>query len=128
MKRLLSFLLILALLFSLCGCGMVNVSGDGEAVLRFVYGEESISQPLTPDEAKQVAAIFHHEWLLSDAPSCGFGEDISITIDGQVFAIARDNCGIIQHCDSGRYLFVSGEEIASIHALFEQRGGYFPCI
>jgi len=127
-KRLLSFLVIFALLLSLCGCGMVTVSGDGEAVLRFVYGEENIFQVLTPEEAEQVAEIFDQKILLTDSPSCGFDEDISITIDGQVFAVARDNCGIIQHCDSGRYFPVSEEDISFIHDLFEQYGGDFPCI
>lgn len=128
MKRLLCFLLSLALLLSLFGCGMVTVRGDGEAVLRFVYGEESLSQVLTPEEVEQMAERFDQKILLTDSPSCGFDEDISITIDGQVFAVARDNCGIIQHRDSGRYFSVSEEDIAFIHALFEQYGGDFPCI
>ena len=116
------FPLLMPVLTSLSFCG------DGEAVLRFVYGEDSISQVLTPEEVEQVAEIFDQEILLTDSPSCGFDEDISITIDGQVFAVARDNCGIIQHCDSGRYFSVSEEDIAFIHALFEQYGGDFPCI
>lgn len=128
MKRFLCFCLSLLLLLSLCGCGTVNVSGEGEAVLRFVYGDKGISQPLTPEEAGQVASILDHEILLPDSPSCGFDENISISMDGQVFALARDGCGIIQHCDSGRYLFVSDKEISAIHALFARYGGYFPCI
>ena len=58
---------------------------------------------------------------------CGCGM-VNVSSDAQVFAIAFDTCNTVLHYASLRYFSVSQEDLAYLHALFEQYGGYFPCV
>ena len=63
-----------------------------------------------------------------DNPSCGFSEDISITIGGNTFALACDRCGIVKNCTTGKYISISDAERDILEKLFTGRGGKFPCV
>ena len=131
MKRLLTVLIILVILFSLCSCSKTSVSKNSEVTLTFIYGEKNIRVTLEDDEAEKVIDILNgnnYDPISSGVPSCGFDKNISLQIGGRTFAIACDTCNCIQDLGNLRYFDISKEDMEYIHSLFEKYGGYFPCI
>ena len=129
MKRIFAILLILVLLLSACGTTSVN---QGEAVtLTFIYCDQNIQVELKSEEAQKVIDILDgnsYDPVFAGTPSCGFDENISLKVGGQVFAIACDTCNYVQAVDGARYFSISQTDMEYIHALFAQYGGYFPCV
>ena len=131
MKRLLTVLIILVVLFSLCSCSETSVSKNSEVTLTFIYGEKNIRVTLEDDEAEKVINILNgnnYDPVSFGVPSCGFDKNISLKIGGRTFAIACDTCNCIQDLGNLRYFDIPKEDLEYIHSLFEKYGGYFPCI
>jgi|GEM_PF-818113 len=135
MKRLFAILVILSVVFSVCGCSKADngtsVSKDADITLTFVYGDKDIHVTLEDEEADKVIDILDgNEYAPRSAgtPSCGFDENISLTADGRVFAIACDDCNCIQDLGNQRYFDISDENMDYIRSLFENNGGHFPCV
>ncbi len=130
MKRFISAFLVLVALF-LCGCTQTSVSEGEDVVLTFVYMEADIRVTLETEEAEKVISILDgndYDSIGSGIPSCGFDENISLTVDGRVFAVACDTCNYLQDMGNYRYFSIPKEDMAYIHSLFQKYGGYFPCI
>ena len=131
MKRFFAVLMILVVLFLICGCSKTSVNKNSDVVLTFVYEEENISVILEDDEAGKVINILNgnnYGPFSFGVPSCGFDKNISLEVGGQTFAIACDTCNCIQDLSNLRYFNIPKEDMEYIHSLFEQYGGYFPCI
>lgn len=131
MRRILSVLLVLAVLIGCTGCDRTSVDAHGEVILRLCNEEKDICMALSGDEAQKVISILdgkRYASSLSGVPACGFDPDISLQIGDQVYAIARDTCGILQDMTKARFFSVPEEDMAYIHTLFESYGGYFPCV
>ncbi len=130
MKRFISAFLVLVALF-LCGCTQTSVSEGEDVVLTFVYMEADIRVTLETEEAEKVISILDgndYASIGSGIPSCGFDENISLTVDGRVFAVACDTCNYLQDMGNYRYFSIPKEDMAYIHSLFQKYGGYFPCV
>jgi hypothetical protein len=131
MKRVFCILLALVMVALLCGCGRTRVSSGAQVTLNFVYADQDIHMVLPEEEAARVIEILDgkaYDPIGSGTPSCGFSKDISLSVDGHVYAIARDTCAGFQDMGNLRYATISQEQIGYIHSLFEKYGGYFPCI
>lgn len=132
MKRLAAFVCILVFMFSISACGQVSVSTNAQVTLRFVYEDKDIHVTLDDSEAARVIDILNGgEYDLSvlvGAPSCGFNENVALAVGDRRFAIACDTCNCIQDLGNFLYFYISREDMAYIHALFEKYGGYFPCV
>ena len=131
MKRCFVIFVVLAVLFSLCGCSETHAADHGDVTLTFVYGEENIQVILEADEAEKVIDILdgkRYDPVFSGVLSCGFDRDISLSVAGQTFAIACDSCNCVQDLGNLRYFEIPQEDMEYIHALFEKYGGYFPCV
>ena len=131
MKKFLCFLLIVAVLVSVTGCIPIrhrqNASGQ---VVYAVYGVE-LRDELTEQEVAAVVEILNGkvpEISLLSTPSCGFSSDIAIIIDGTPYALAMDQCGVLQNCITLHYITISDAERAVLEDIFARRGGEFPCI
>ena len=110
------------------GC---SAAASTEATLTFICNDENISVTLTAEETARLAEILSRkkaEPLFGGVPSCGFTADVSITVSGTKYAIACDTCNSIRNCATLRCYTVKERDMAYIHALFENYGGYFPCI
>ena len=133
MKRYWCILLVVCVAFSLLlwGCSKTRLSSDSDVTLNFqVYGE-NICVKLPEDEAQKVIEILDgnsYRSFLDGIPSCGFSEEVSLQVGSQVFAIAQDTCNCVQGMGGLGYFNIPEEDIDYIHSLFEQYGGYFPCI
>ena len=131
MKRLFIVLMILVVLVSFCGCSKTNASKNSDVTLTFIYGEENISITLEDDEAEKVIDILdgnNYDPIFFGVPSCGFDENISLSVGGRTFAIACDTCNTVQDLGNLRYFNIPNEDMEYIHSLFEKYGGYFPCV
>jgi hypothetical protein len=116
---------------SICGCTKTSVTKSSDVALIFIYGEENINVTLEDTEAEKVIDILNgnnYTPIFSGDPSCGFNKDISLEVDGRIFAIACDTCNNIQDLSNLRYFDITQEDMEYIHSLFEKYGGYFPCV
>ena len=125
MKKCIVFALMFIILAALCSCAFQQTQS---ASLHFVYDGSNIHQTLTKEEAKTLSDILKGATLFPDAPNCGFTADISFTLGDHTYALARDNCPTVFDCDSGLYFHIRSSDRATIEAIFEKYGGYFPCL
>ena len=131
MKRLLGFLLTLFMMLAVCGCGRTDTGSSNNVILTFDNMGENIQVTLTEEEAAQVIDILDgntYAPAFTGVPACGFSEEISLTVGDRIYAIACDTCSTVQDCSKGKYFSIRDGEMAYIHALFENYGGYFPCV
>ena len=111
----------------LASCGRVTLDGkitDGTATF---YGSTST---LTQEEAERIFELFDGKVMVDDNPSCGFGEDVSVSInDGEyVFYIAQDTCPVIYYKNYDKYISVSDSEQETLYSILEKYGFHFPCV
>lgn len=131
MKRFGVLCIIFVLVLSVCGCTKTNLNTSADVTLTFIYGEENICIALEEEESKAVIDILNgnnYAPLSSGIPSCGFNKDISLNVEGRVFAIACDTCNCVQDLGNLRFFDIPAKDMAYIHSLFEKYGGYFPCV
>ena len=130
MKKLMCILLLICVIFALCGCSQTSLDKNATVTLTFIYDKEHIAVQLPEEEASKVIEILNGNSYSSsyEIPSCGFDKNISVKVGDQAFAIARDTCKWVQDLDNLKYFTVAQEDIEYIHSLFEKYGGYFPCI
>ena len=127
-RKILAVLLVIVLLCSLSACGAVTIDKDGSGTITYSCNGTAFTEALSRDETALVAEILNGKTEHSDDPSCGFTEDISITIDGATFALACDGCGIVKDCATGNYISISESERSRLEELFTSRGGSFPYV
>ena len=100
-------------------------------MLSFDNMGENIQVTLTVDEAARVIDILDgntYAPAFTGVPACGFSEDISLTVGGRIYAIARDTCSTVKDCGKDKYFSTRDDEMTYIHTLFDKYGGYFPCV
>ena len=132
MKKIVLFLILLPLLVVFfTGCERTDVPEKTDVVLTFIYCDENISVKLSPEESGKVVHILNNNAYspaFAGIPSCGFDENISLTVANRTYAIACDECNYVQDMGNLRYFSLSSEEMAEIRSLFASYGGYFPCV
>ena len=131
MKKAMVILCIFLLIVSMCACTQTHLSQNQTVTLIFIHGDENINIMLEDGAAKKVIDILDgnpYSPIFSGVPSCGFDKDVSIKIGNRVFAIACDTCNCIQDLGNMRYFDIRQADMDYIHSLFEEYGGYFPCI
>lgn len=117
MKKLITLLLVFALLF--CGCA----KSEKKATLILTCYEHNVVQELTQEETEAVVEIFNSKRLsdIGGVPACGFGEDVAIKVGNTTYMIAKDDCSRIKN---GMFTYnISDEDIQYIHELFESYSG-----
>lgn len=123
--------ILFAALF-LTGCSRVSLPSTASGEVTYTYGEVSFTESLTEEEVASVLKILNGKQQQSGdvfgEPACGFSEKISVTINGETFALAQDDCGVVKNCGNGHYITISEEERDVLEAIFTSRGGKFPCV
>ena len=125
MKRFVLILLIVVTLLAIVGC---NKNQDN-AILKFCgiweIDNTELTQVLTDEESEKVKQYLSSAAPLDYVPKCIFYENVSITLDGQVYAISCDNCPTFQIVGSDDYYIMSEEGKTYIESLFIKYVGYF---
>ena len=126
MKKALVCFLTLILVHVICAC-RVSVPKNQTVELVYKDPDTDIHAQLSEDESKKVIEIFNGKHLYFGSPSCGFGEEVSLRINGKSYAPACDNCCIIKDCSSGMYFDISASEREIVEEYFAAYGVTFPC-
>ena len=121
----LAIVTICALLLS--ACGRVTYGNRITKGTVTFYGATSV---LTQEEAERIFELYDGKLMVKDDPSCGFSEDVSVSInDGQhVFYIAMDGCPIVYYVNYDRYVLMSDSEQETLYSILEKYGFHFPCV
>lgn len=130
MKKRFTFYLsaICIFLILLCGCSSLKIDDNSIGSVKFIYGDAHIEKELSKEDAKTITEMFDGKTLKSDNPSCGFTENVSVTIDGKCFWIACDQCGCVYFEQSLKYFNLNNEENEKLRGILETYGFTFPCI
>ena len=130
MKRSVAIFLVLIILFTIAGCNKTLTEKQSNAFLQFCGVQEGdttqLTQALTEEEAQKVKEYLAAAELIGYEPKCLFSENISITLDGKVYAIAYDNCASFWILGSDDYYTISEEGKTYIESLFTKYVSYFP--
>lgn len=110
---------------------LIALSVFGErATLRFkgkwIDDDTFVTQTLTPWETRCVKGILASAEPVIGATACLFDEDVSLSVGGQVYAIACDECNMVKGPKEEEYYEISDVGRAYIVSLFEKYVGYFP--
>ena len=134
MKKILILIMALFLLLFLlrtAGCSRLRVGVGGSGKVVYEYNGVSFEDDLSQEEVDAVIAVLNGKMIdpgLGGVPSCGFGYDIAVVIDGRRFALACDGCGTVQDFETLGYIHISDAERQVLEQIFTSRGGKFPCV
>ena len=87
------------------------------------YGEiETVNE----EDSARLRELLYGKPLHYDSPSCGFGEEVSVSFGGDTFMPARDGDDSVEN--NGKYLTLSNEEKEEFHEILKKYGVTFPCV
>ena len=118
-----------SLYFSGCGAfERVDVSSANSGKTNFFYNDRKVVKTLSEDDLGKIKELFDGKHLYSDEPSCGFTENVSITMDEETFYIACDSCPIIYWKNKDKYFKLSDSEYTELTQILDSYGFVFPCV
>lgn len=130
MKQFTALLLIVAIVFAFAGCNKPAPAHQNNATLYFGGVQEGdrtdLTQVLTEEETQKTKEYLSSAELIGYEPKCLFSENVSIALDGKVYAIAYDSCPSFWLVDTNDYYTISVEGKSYIESLFTKYVGYFP--
>ena len=127
MKKVLCILLSILLLVGCTGCAAVISHPSGTAV-RICYDRENISfdSELSQEEANAVLSVLNGKRrdldMTATGAGCGFGREQAFIIDGSVYCLAQDMCGVLWEEGTENYYIVSTQEREQLEKIFKTHG------
>lgn len=127
MKKVSYILLSILLLMGCAGCAAAISHPSGTAV-RICYDRENVSfdLELSQEEANVVLSIINGKQRDLDmtvtGAGCGFGREQSFAIDGSVYCLGQDDCGVIWEEGTKNYYVVSQQELEQLKEIFKTHG------
>lgn len=125
-------LLVIIVIVILIKWDRIVIASDATVILNYSNNQTHFSRPVNQKEEKEkIISILNdkkcHNSVFVGELSCGFSENVSITINNEIYEIACDNCPYILVKSTGKYLFLTDEEAKTIRGIFLNYGGIFPC-
>lgn len=127
MKITFYFLLCVFLLVGCIGCSAV-ISHSSGATVQICYDREDVSfdLELSNEEADVVLSILNGKMRDLDmtvtGAGCGFGPEQSFVINGSVYCLGQDDCGVIWKEGTKNYYVVSQQELEQLQQIFKAHG------
>ena len=127
MKKASCILLSILLLMGCVGCASV-ISHPSGTTVRICYDRENVSfdLELPQEEANIVLSILNGKRRDFDmtvtGAGCGFGREQSFVIDGNVYCLGQDDCGVIWLEGTDNYYVVSQQELEQLQEIFREHG------
>ena len=78
------------------------------------------------EDSARLRGLLYGKPLHYDSPSCGFGEEVSVSFGGDTFMPARDGDESVEN--NGKYLTLTDTENEEFHEILEKYGVTFPCV
>ncbi|MBQ6381696.1 MAG: hypothetical protein IJJ41_08910 [Clostridia bacterium] len=124
-------LVFIASIFILNISDRTKIASNTTVTINYSYQSTHFSRQANQQEKETIIRVLnnkkYHSSTFVGELSCGFSENISITIDNEIYEIACDSCPYINVKSTGKYLLLTDEEAKSIRDIFFQYGGVFPC-
>lgn len=107
-----------------------NMSFAERGNIVYVTDRQCIKVALTTEDFNIILNLFDRKILYHDNPSCGFSENIAISMNsGQnTFCVARDGCPIIYWKNQEMYFRLTEEDYEVLIDLLEKYGFIIPCV
>lgn len=127
MKKALCILLVILLLMGCTGCAAV-ISHPSGAAVQIYYDRENVSfnLELPQEEASVVLSVLNGKRRDLDmtvtGAGCGFGREQSFIINGNVYCLGQDGCGVIWLEGTDNYYVVSQQELEQLKEIFREHG------
>lgn len=127
MKKVMCILLSVLLLMGCMGCAAV-ISHPSGTVVRICYDRENVSfdMELSQEEAEAVLAVLNGKRrdldLSVTGAGCGFGWEQAFIINGSVYCLAQDQCGVLWEEGTENYYVVSTQEREQLEKIFKAHG------
>ena len=132
MKRIVSIFLLICLGISLCACSSeVVLREDQKVTMTFRYEYKNIKRALNEEESAEIIKIFNGKYcfdVANENPSCGYDDDVALTVGKTTFAIARDGCHTAMNMSTREIILLTEDEYDYILMLYDTYGGFFPCM
>jgi len=110
----------------------VNSDFATEALLEYHYSNKDISIVITDEDNMQTLKEILKGIPHMDYPSCGFSNNVSITMTNGnkriVFCPANDTCPLLRINSSDRYIDITEDDKIRLYGVLEKYGMTFPCI
>ena len=126
MKKVSCILLSIFLLIGFTGCAVI--SHPTGTPVQIIYDRENISfdLELSQEEANVVLSVLNGKMRDLDmtvtGAGCGFGREQSFVIDGSVYCLGQDDCGVIWEEGTDNYYVVSNQEMKQLKEIFKAHG------
>ena len=78
------------------------------------------------EDSARLRGLLYGKPLHYDSPSCGFGEEVSVSFGGDTFMPARDGDESVEN--NGKYLTLTDTENEEFHEILAKYGVTFPCV
>ena len=132
-KKQIAWAVVLVLVVVFACFDMVRLGSVTSGTATFIDGEKDVHDTLSYEELTLVTSAVNHHFLYWDNPSCGFSEEVSVTLtdsngEMQVFCFAMDTCSKIYWQNKGRYVWVSDKKYREVIDMLRTHGFYFPCV
>ena len=133
MKRKLILILCAVLLILLCTIILWRCSHK-QAIIAYYnpYTGVSFQEELSAEEAENVTTMFRQSIFRSSplfsTASCGFSDQIYISLYGIKYYPALDGCSRVLNKSALQYIGISKEQRDYLDQLFASHGGTFPCV
>ena len=127
MKKFLCVVLSVILLIGGTGC-TAAISLPQDAAVRIFYdrGGVSFEEELLKEEAELVLSCLNGKRYDLDmtvtGAGCGFGQEQGFIINGIVYCLGQDGCGVVWEEGTDRYYCLSMDELKQLRELFKVRG------
>ena len=127
MKKVMCILLSILLLMGCMGCA-AGISHPAGTAVRICYDRENVSfdLELSQEEANVVLSVLNGKRRDLDmtvtGAACGFGREQSFVINGSIYCLGQDDCGVIWEEGTDNYYVVSSQEMKQLKEIFKAYG------
>ena len=123
MRKIFGLATIFCILIVLCSCSnTTKIKKDSPITLKYIYEGINITETLDDEEREKVYSILNNKSYIM-TPACPFENNISFEIDGNIFAVACDDCDTIKDVTNNKFIQIGDSNMQYLRSLFKKYAG-----